>query len=142
MRTAMKKPAPGTPASLPRRRPRQLDLPIDDPVAPLAAAAASPLGAALRRTSEPNNPGPHSLHAPVFYRVRDVVRITALSRPTLYRRIAAGRFPAPVHLGGRACAWSHNALQAWIADPEGYRSRPAHEMPVRRGRGRPRKVAA
>ena len=92
--------------------------------------------------AEPSNPGPHNLGAPVFFRVRDVLRITALSRPTLYRRIAAGRFPAPVHLGGRACAWSHNALQAWIADPQGYRSRPESELPVRRGRGRPRKLVA
>jgi prophage regulatory protein len=84
----------------------------------------------------------HMPPAPAFYRIRDVLRITALSRPTLYRRIAAGRFPAPVHLGGRACAWASNSLQAWIADPDGYRSRPADEMPVRRGPGRPRKVAA
>ena len=58
---------------------------------------------------------------PAFYRISDVLRITAPSRPTLYRRIAAGRFPPPVHLGGRACGWSAAALQAWIDDHEGYR---------------------
>ena len=42
---------------------------------------------------------------PAFYRLRDVMRITALSRSTIYRRIAEGRFPAPIHLGGRASAW-------------------------------------
>nr|WP_269475709.1 AlpA family phage regulatory protein [Variovorax sp. SRS16] len=52
-----------------------------------------------------------------------MVRITALSRTTLYRRISEGRFPAPVHLGGRASAWPSEALQAWIDDPDGYRSR-------------------
>lgn len=41
---------------------------------------------------------------PAFYRLRDVMRITALSRSTIYRRVAEGRFPAPVHLGGRASA--------------------------------------
>lgn len=30
--------------------------------------------------------------SPAFFRMRGVVRITALSRPTLYRRIAARRF--------------------------------------------------
>ena len=30
---------------------------------------------------------------PAFYRLRDVLRITALSRSTIYRRIAEGRFP-------------------------------------------------
>lgn len=57
---------------------------------------------------------------PAFYRIRDVLKITALTRATIYRRIAAGRFPPPVHLGGRVCAWSRVALQEWIADPENY----------------------
>ncbi|WP_238345941.1 helix-turn-helix transcriptional regulator [Luteimonas saliphila] len=50
----------------------------------------------------------------------DVVRITGLSRATIYRRVAEGGFPPPVHLGGRACGWRTTALQAWIDDPEGY----------------------
>lgn len=58
--------------------------------------------------------------APAFFRIADVMRITALSRATLYRRIADGKFPSPVHLGGRACGWTPAALQAWIADPGGY----------------------
>ena len=62
------------------------------------------------------------LLTPAFYRLPDVLRITGLSRPTLYRRIAACRFPRPVQLGGRACGWAHASLQDWIADPESYRS--------------------
>ena len=58
--------------------------------------------------------------APAFFRMTDVMRITALSRATVYRRIADGKFPSPVHLGGRACGWTPAALQAWIADPGGY----------------------
>lgn len=61
-----------------------------------------------------------TLAARAFYRMADVVRITGLSRATVYRRIADGRFPPPVHLGGRACGWRAAALQAWIDDPEGY----------------------
>jgi prophage regulatory protein len=59
---------------------------------------------------------------PAIYRLRDVMRITALSRSTIYRRIAEGRFPAPIHLGGRASGWANLALQEWIKDPEGYRA--------------------
>lgn len=82
------------------------------------------------------------LPAPAFFRIRDVLRITGLSRPTLYRRIAACRFPPPVHLGGRACGWPCAALQAWIADPESYRApQAAHASPPRK-RGRPCKYAA
>ncbi len=57
---------------------------------------------------------------PAFYRMKDVIRITSLSRPTLYRRIAAGRFPAPVKLGGRASGWTAQSLHAWIENPTGY----------------------
>ncbi|WP_442593381.1 helix-turn-helix transcriptional regulator [Parapusillimonas sp. JC17] len=57
---------------------------------------------------------------PAFYRMKDVIRITSLSRSTLYRRIAAGRFPAPVKLGGRASGWTAQDLQAWIDDPTNY----------------------
>jgi prophage regulatory protein len=79
--------------------------------------------------------------APAFFRIRDVLRITSLSRPTLYRRIAARRFPAPVHLGGRACGWSSAALQKWISDPEGYLAPEPGGAVVARKRGRPRKYS-
>lgn len=59
--------------------------------------------------------------APAFYRLRDVIRISALSRSTIYRRIAEGRFPPPMALGGRASGWPREELQAWIDDQEEYR---------------------
>ena len=74
--------------------------------------------------------------APAFFRIADVLRITALSRATLYRRISDGKFPAPVHLGGRACGWSSAALQAWIADPQGYAASSASASPVPSHEGR------
>lgn len=74
---------------------------------------ALPLNRAIARAPLP---------APAFYRLRDVMRITALSRSTIYRRIAEGRFPAPVHLGGRASAWQCDSLQLWIDSPEEYRT--------------------
>jgi predicted DNA-binding transcriptional regulator AlpA len=77
--------------------------------------------------------------APAFLRTRDVLRITSLSRATLYRRIAARRFPAPVYLGGRACGWSTAALQDWISDPEGYRAPATEDSLALRARGRPLK---
>jgi prophage regulatory protein len=87
----------------------------------------------------PANGPTSNLPAPAFLRIRDVLRITALSRPTIYRRIAAHRFPPPTHLGGRACGWPSAALQSWIEDPEGYRApKPADQGPRPR-QGRPRK---
>lgn len=77
--------------------------------------------------------------SPAFLRIRDVLRITSLSRPTLYRRIAARRFPPPVHLGGRACGWPSAALQAWINDPEGYFAPVSVGSDAQKKRGRPLK---
>lgn len=76
---------------------------------------------------------------PAFLRTRDVLRITSLSRATLYRRVNARRFPAPVHLGGRACGWPVAAIQDWIRDPEGYCAPATEQPPGHRGRGRPRR---
>ena len=65
-----------------------------------------------------------SAAGPAFFRMPDVIRITALSRTTVYRRIADGKFPPPVHLGGRACGWPRAAIQRWIDDPDGYSNLP------------------
>nr|WP_321272805.1 AlpA family phage regulatory protein [Alcaligenes faecalis] len=59
--------------------------------------------------------------APMFYRMRDVLRMTALSRSTLYRRIADGTFPAPVSLGGAAKGWRRADLEAWEREPANFR---------------------
>lgn len=57
----------------------------------------------------------------MFYRMRDVLRITALSRSSLYRRIAAGTFPALVSLGGAAKGWRRSDLEQWKQDPGGFK---------------------
>src|SRR5690606_8141704 len=92
-------------------------------------------------TSSPVTVAGHhrELPIPAFIRLRDVLQITGLSRPTIYRRIAARRFPPSVPLGGRACGWPSAALQAWIADPAGYRAPLSAQEPSPRKRGRPRK---
>ncbi|MBB5215726.1 AlpA family phage regulatory protein [Parapusillimonas granuli] len=58
---------------------------------------------------------------PMFYRMRDVLRMTALSRSTLYRRIADGSFPAPVSLGGAAKGWRRSDLEDWAQNPAGFK---------------------
>ena len=41
---------------------------------------------------------------------------TGLSRSTLYARINAETFPAPVSLGPRAVGWIESDVQRWVAD--------------------------
>ena len=49
----------------------------------------------------------------VFLRLQAVIRVTGLSRSTLYRLIANEQFPRPVRLGPRAVAWRRTDVEAW-----------------------------
>lgn len=48
-------------------------------------------------------------------RLSDVEEKTSLSRSTIYRRIQAGTFPAPLDLGPGAVRWRLSDVDAWIA---------------------------
>ena len=52
----------------------------------------------------------------ILLRLPQVKLRTGLSRSELYRRIAAGVFPAPVKIGERASAWSLTEVERWIAE--------------------------
>jgi excisionase family DNA binding protein len=45
--------------------------------------------------------------------LKDVARATGLSRPTIYRKIRDGQFPAPVKIGC-ASRWLRREVQSWI----------------------------
>jgi prophage regulatory protein len=51
-----------------------------------------------------------------------VEKETGLSCRTIYRRIAAKTFPAPVQLGANSVGWRVGDIDAWLADPAGYRA--------------------
>ena len=44
----------------------------------------------------------------------DVIRLTGLSRTTIWRRVRAGTFPAPISLGENSCGWKTSWVNAWI----------------------------
>ena len=48
-----------------------------------------------------------------FLRRAEVERLTGLSRSTLYRLIACGRFPAPIKISPRSCRWPEDVIEAW-----------------------------
>ena len=60
--------------------------------------------------SSSQKPGPF---APLM-RLSTVLRITGLSRSTIYRMIAEGTFPAPVKIGKRAVAWRPDGVLQWV----------------------------
>ena len=49
-----------------------------------------------------------------FVRLPEVMARTGLSRSSIYVRVAAGRFPEPVPLGGRAVGWIEAELDDWL----------------------------
>jgi prophage regulatory protein len=49
-------------------------------------------------------------------RLPQVESLVGLKRSSIYRRIAAGDFPKPISLGGRAVGFPASQVQQWIAD--------------------------
>ena len=52
-------------------------------------------------------------------RLPDVLAAVGVSRTTLWRRVQAGDFPAPVRLGGarsRAMGWKRADVERWIEE--------------------------
>ncbi|NPT60488.1 helix-turn-helix transcriptional regulator [Paraburkholderia elongata] len=54
-------------------------------------------------------------------RRKQVEAATGLSRSTIYQRISAKTFPPAVQLGPRAVGWRRGDIDAWLANPAGYR---------------------
>lgn len=49
-----------------------------------------------------------------YIRMKETCRKTGLSKSTIYERISAGTFPAPVRLGERAVAFIESEVEAWM----------------------------
>jgi prophage regulatory protein len=50
-----------------------------------------------------------------FLSVKDVIKITRLSRTTIYRMVVDGRFPKPVSpTGSRRIAWHIDDVRAYL----------------------------
>lgn len=58
-----------------------------------------------------NNISPQ--HSPRFIKRQAVEEITGLSCTEIYRRIAAGTFPAQVHLGPKSVVWIEAEVNEW-----------------------------
>lgn len=46
--------------------------------------------------------------------VAEVCRRVGLARPTIYRMVAAERFPRPIHVASRAPRWRSDEISEWI----------------------------
>ena len=48
--------------------------------------------------------------------VRDVIALTKLSKPTIYKFMSVGRFPRQIHLAPQRVVWLRSEVLAWIAN--------------------------
>lgn len=55
-------------------------------------------------------------------RRRQVEAATGLSRSSIYQRIKEMTFPAAVQLGPRAVGWRAGDIEAFLANPAGYKA--------------------
>jgi prophage regulatory protein len=46
--------------------------------------------------------------------ISEVAQRTRLSKPTIYRLVAAGAFPVQLHLGPHRVAWLEDEVVKWI----------------------------
>ena len=47
-------------------------------------------------------------------RLRDVIKMTSLSRTTIYDYMAEGKVPKNIHLGPKISVWIEREIQEWI----------------------------
>jgi len=51
-----------------------------------------------------------------FIRLPEVLHKTALSKPTIYKLIAAGHFPKQIKISVKCSAWSLMEVHKWLED--------------------------
>jgi prophage regulatory protein len=49
-----------------------------------------------------------------FMKLKEVIRVTRLSRATIYRLISSGEFPKQIPLGDKSVAWLESEVYGWM----------------------------
>ena len=49
-------------------------------------------------------------------KIKEVIKMTSLSRATIYKYMADDSFPKPVSLGTKAVAWVEYEVENWIVE--------------------------
>lgn len=58
----------------------------------------------------------HRIKIMRLIKIKEVIKITSLSRATIYKYMAEDSFPKPVSLGAKAVAWVEDEVENWIMD--------------------------
>ena len=65
----------------------------------------------------------------VMLRFPDVIMRVGLSRTTIWRKIRAGEFPAPITLGMNSVGWPSVRIDDWVASRQQVNYAPARQEP-------------
>ena len=57
---------------------------------------------------------PKHVAPPRFLRISEVVDRIGVSRPTIYRWVAAGEFPKQIQLGANSVVWLESSVTEWM----------------------------
>jgi prophage regulatory protein len=49
-----------------------------------------------------------------FIKLADVIKLTGLSRSSIYRGMRQGVFPVTIQIGARAVAWNYADVREWM----------------------------
>lgn len=82
-------------------------------------------------TTDSNSQGLENLG---FLTKKQVVELTTLSAPTIWRKYRAGSFPRPISISAGRVAWRESDIREWIASLTASTLSPAVKSP-----GRPQK---
>jgi prophage regulatory protein len=61
-------------------------------------------------------------------RIGTVLKMTGLSRSTLYRKVQRGEFPKQIKLSERCAGWRQSSVRTWMRNPMFYRVDDNHDF--------------
>ena len=77
-----------------------------------------------------------------FWRKKKLLEVVPMSASTLWRKIKAGNFPAPVRISENIPAWDADLVTAWLADRQTVTPENTKQVAPGAKRGRKPKVQA
>ncbi|MBD3667350.1 MAG: AlpA family transcriptional regulator [Kangiella sp.] len=51
----------------------------------------------------------------MYIRLNEVLKLTTLSRSSIYRYISEGGFPKQIKIGKRTVVWKRSEVESWLA---------------------------
>ncbi len=70
---------------------------------------------------------------PKLLKIKEVIKLTRLSKTTIYQMAKDGQFPKPMKLGKRSSGWFEHEIEQWMQDCSNKRSANAQSFKAKGG---------